>query len=390
MKIIQVTPGLLPIPPNGWGAVEKIIWEYHNSSIQLGHGSSIKYLDEVKPGEQSIVHVHVANLALLCHEKGIPYIFTMHDHHAHLYGKDSPVYNENKKALRNALIGFVPAKYLVEYFGCSNVEYLSHGVNTNFFSCERDYTNTQHSLLCVANNGYMHDQSFDRKGFSFALEAAEKMGLPITICGPSNNKSFFENYQCSYEGLTIKYDLSEQQLAEEYGKHTIFIHASELEAGHPNLTVLEAMSSGLVVLSTLEEGQNTPGLIQISRESEDIVNKIKNSIDDFEILSKKSRESALELDWSNITKKLISRYESISSETMKKSLIYNYSTTPISFREKREPRNSFHYSFIESPKCEILGPVVKEYLVKFVNHDTDEVIYSSSIGNNCWAASSKK
>ena len=390
MKIIQVTPGLLPIPPNGWGAVEKIIWEYHNQSIKLGHGSVIKYLDEVKPGEQTIVHVHVANLAILCHERGIPYIFTMHDHHAHLYGKDSPVYKENKKALRNALIGFVPAKYLVKYFGYPNIEYMSHGVNTSFFSCERDYTNTQHGLLCVANNGYIHDQSFDRKGFSFALQAAEKMNLPITICGPSNNRSFFEKYQCSYDKLTIKYDLTEDQLANEYKNHTIFIHASELEAGHPNLTVLEAMSSGLVVLSTLEDGQDTPGLIRITRELEDIEDKIKNSISDFENLSKRSRECAMELDWSNVTQKLISRYESISSETMKKSLVYNYSMTPISFREKKEPQNTFHYSFIESPKCEILGPVSKEYLVKFVDHDTNEVVYVSSIKNNCWAAASKK
>ena len=29
MKIIQVNLGLLPIPPNGWGAVEKIIWDYY-------------------------------------------------------------------------------------------------------------------------------------------------------------------------------------------------------------------------------------------------------------------------------------------------------------------------------------------------------------------------
>jgi hypothetical protein len=28
MNIIQVTPGVIPISPNGWGAVEKVIWEY--------------------------------------------------------------------------------------------------------------------------------------------------------------------------------------------------------------------------------------------------------------------------------------------------------------------------------------------------------------------------
>ena len=36
MKIINVTPGILPIPPNGWGAVEKIIWECHQNFIKKG------------------------------------------------------------------------------------------------------------------------------------------------------------------------------------------------------------------------------------------------------------------------------------------------------------------------------------------------------------------
>ena len=34
MKIVQVATGLITIPPNGWGAVERIIWEYTNN-LQL-------------------------------------------------------------------------------------------------------------------------------------------------------------------------------------------------------------------------------------------------------------------------------------------------------------------------------------------------------------------
>jgi hypothetical protein len=49
MRISQVTPGLIPIPPNGWGAVEKIIWEYHCISNDMGHDSHIKYLNDVDP-----------------------------------------------------------------------------------------------------------------------------------------------------------------------------------------------------------------------------------------------------------------------------------------------------------------------------------------------------
>jgi hypothetical protein len=36
MKIININPGILPIPPNGWGAIEKIIWDYHQEMLNIG------------------------------------------------------------------------------------------------------------------------------------------------------------------------------------------------------------------------------------------------------------------------------------------------------------------------------------------------------------------
>ena len=63
MKIIQVNLGLLPIPPNGWGAVEKIIWDYYQLLNSKGLECQIKYLNEIQYADDIIVHVHVANLA---------------------------------------------------------------------------------------------------------------------------------------------------------------------------------------------------------------------------------------------------------------------------------------------------------------------------------------
>ena len=99
MRIVNVTPGLLPIPPNGWGAVEKIIWEIHQNLLALGHDAKILYADEIKKDDFDIVHVHVANLANLLHSRGIPYVFTLHDHHAYLYGNGSDLFKENLKAI---------------------------------------------------------------------------------------------------------------------------------------------------------------------------------------------------------------------------------------------------------------------------------------------------
>jgi glycosyltransferase involved in cell wall biosynthesis len=36
MKIILIGPGLAPIPPTGWGAVESLIWDYYENLVKLG------------------------------------------------------------------------------------------------------------------------------------------------------------------------------------------------------------------------------------------------------------------------------------------------------------------------------------------------------------------
>ena len=65
LKIAQVHPGCgIPVPPPDWGAIEKIVWEFHCNFINLGHESYIKFINEIHPGEYDIVHCHVANLAL--------------------------------------------------------------------------------------------------------------------------------------------------------------------------------------------------------------------------------------------------------------------------------------------------------------------------------------
>jgi len=87
MRICQVQTGMIPIKPigqMGWGAVEKIIREYQICLESMGHQVDIKYLNEIEPGQYDFVHVHMGNLALECDRKGIPFVFSLHDHHTEL------------------------------------------------------------------------------------------------------------------------------------------------------------------------------------------------------------------------------------------------------------------------------------------------------------------
>jgi len=149
MKVTQVTPGLIPIPPNGWGAVEKIIWEYKLKLEDLGVSTDIKYLNEVQVDETDIVHIHIANLAIEAKNKGIPYIFSLHDHHVVHNGRGSGNYNQNLEAIKGSIISFCHAEYLVNYFEeTDKLFYLSHGVDTSFFRNDTPIKSS-HKLLCI-------------------------------------------------------------------------------------------------------------------------------------------------------------------------------------------------------------------------------------------------
>jgi autotransporter strand-loop-strand O-heptosyltransferase len=385
MKIVQVHTGIHPIPPNGWGAVEKIIWEYKCCLEKLGHKCDVLYLNDIDPNRYDVVHVHLANLALELHERKIPYYFSFHDHHAYIYGKDSYIFDLNRKAMKHSIKSFVPAKYLVEYFDLPNVEYLSHGVNNSTFQPSNKLIDN-HKLLCVANNGFIHNQSEDRKGFAYAIEAAKTLNLPITVAGPPNNRHFFESYNSDYDKLTILYNLSEKELSELYRKHTIFLHPSISEAGHPNLTLLEAMASGLPVVGTFEDNNELNGLCKITRDVNVIVNGVTDIINNYSDFRDRALKTAKEKDWNKIVENnLLLGYHMDDNVNMKDKLLKIYTETTIKHLPVRTGTNKILVDYNDGCKVEIVGSYSKKYKVRFIDNKNNNVIYESTISNNMWS-----
>jgi hypothetical protein len=65
MKITLVGPGIMPIPPTGWGAVEILIWDTKSALEELGHEVQIvntrdarQIIDEINSFKPDFVHVH--------------------------------------------------------------------------------------------------------------------------------------------------------------------------------------------------------------------------------------------------------------------------------------------------------------------------------------------
>jgi hypothetical protein len=52
-RIALVGPGIMPIPPPGWGAVEILIWDYYRELVRLGHTVDIVNPIRGRPSDQS-------------------------------------------------------------------------------------------------------------------------------------------------------------------------------------------------------------------------------------------------------------------------------------------------------------------------------------------------
>jgi autotransporter strand-loop-strand O-heptosyltransferase len=385
-RIVQVTPGIIPIPPNGWGAVEKVIWEYKKQLEFLGYDVSILYADQVEKNDDQVVHVHMANLANLLHERGIDYVFSMHDHHVEHFGKESQCYKDNYAAIKNARLAFVHSPHLLEYFdNMPNIVYLQHGANlTDYVFTDRSkYVKESPSLAMMANNGLGGDPLFDRKGFLIGIEAAKKIGLPLTIICPGSNRQFFSHHlgeeDPKSEDVRVLYDLDYESSLEELGKHSIFLNPSCIEAGHPNLTVTESIACGIPVVGT--SFVDLPGLVRCQRNSESLAKGIVECLIAYDSKVEEIRSSRYKISWNVVVTKMLQNYKKYFSVSEKAQLEWQYSKTAINRRKKQE-KNGVIVEFSQG-RAFLKTSLFSEGLsAVFTDRKTNRIIYETQIGKS--------
>ena len=85
MKISIVGPGIMPIPPTGWGAVEILIWDQKLALEELGHevqivntASGIEIIKEINSFRPDFVHVQYDDFVELCPYIQYPNAITSH------------------------------------------------------------------------------------------------------------------------------------------------------------------------------------------------------------------------------------------------------------------------------------------------------------------------
>jgi glycosyltransferase involved in cell wall biosynthesis len=324
MRIAQVISSNLPILPTGqrgWGATELIMDEYTKNFRILGNEVDLLYLNNVQPKMYDIVHIHVANLCIEAHKRGIEYVYSTHDHHSYHYGKNSSNYKEQLEAMKKSIFSLAPAEYVVDYFDDTDkLFYLSHGVDTNYYTPTKAFYSVKnepvvHKLLMCANNGVAGDYGADRKGFRYGIEAAKMLNLPITIVGADANTKFFEIHKdlLQYDKLTvIDTNPNEEEKLKIFQDHTIFLHPSNLEYGHPNLTLLEAASVCMPMVATYKGSKDIAGLVKINELStSSVIAGIHVVMNDYERMIDNMAKERSSYSWLNVCKNLEKKYNTV-------------------------------------------------------------------------------
>lgn len=397
MKICEITPGLIEIPPKNWGAIEKLIWNYKLSFEKLNHTVDIEYLNNYDTNKYDIMHIHVANLANIAFERGYDYIFSLHDHHILI--RDN-VLEENLTAIQNSLFTFVFSERIYNSKQLSVVKdkliLISHGVDIEKYKKVHNQNNTK-SLLCVGNTGLAGDPYNDRKGFLFAIELSKQLDLPLTICGPNQLKDFLSHYNINEnDKLKFKFNLSEDELIQEYSKHKIFLHPSNLEAGDPNLTLIEALSCGLPIVGTCETNSFKMDGMEIVNELsielyKNAINKVFENYDYYCNMTNNSREF---FNWDNIIRYkeyiILDALNIRNRKRFTETLNSGYKNIIHINDNVRIIQNKLNISYLDGVLFNSFGKTEENYDVTFIDNDTGHVVWRDNVSTNKWTAPNLK
>jgi len=308
----QIQPGAIPISLGQWGAIEKIIYGYKKCFEEKGYNVDISYPLDIHK-QYDIVHAHIANQALLLKGRGIPYFFSMDDHHIVTHGKNSPLFQQQIDAIKGSLCTFLGAEFLFDMFDevKDKLRYLQHSTDTSFFVPHE--SRAPKSILCVGNTLYdMDGQMVDRKGFELAIQAANELSIPITIAGPTkSNQEFSDRMKAKGHKFMNVLDPNEEELLYLYQSHSVFCFPTFLEAGHPPVAVIEAMSCGLPIVATYLGTDVIPKeTLIVERTVKNVKKAILEAIYNYDKLSKRSRELAVSTyDWKIVANQLEKFYK---------------------------------------------------------------------------------
>lgn len=318
MKITLVGPGIMPIPPTGWGAVEILVWDTKNALENLGHEVQIvntqnpqEIINQINSFRPDFVHVHYDEFIGVYPYIQYPKAITSHFGYLerpNMYNSYVNVFNAFGNIKPNIFcLSEGISKVYETVLGISKDQLFvtPNGVNSEVFKVTDKPTYSNHSIY-LAKIDYRKRQHLFQNIDSlwYAGNIADQRFNP--------NRNYLGEWskETLYENLT------------EYGNLVLL---SDGEA-HP-LVCMEALCSGLgLVISEFATAN-----LDLTKEFIDVIPEEKvNDIDYVETIINKNRDYSIkhrkeilkyskQFSWNNILKthyipnveRVISNYDRI-------------------------------------------------------------------------------
>ena len=312
MKICLIGPGIMPIPPEGWGGVEHLIWNFHNQLKKVGDEVTIvntqnlrEVVEVVNDGNFDAVHLHYDQYAeimphLKCEKKMItshyPYLENPEPQYVLLY--DLLKRSESHVV---SLSDRIKKEFVARGIDSTDVSVLPCGIDTELYILDETDVLYPDRSIVVGKIEPRKRQTF-----------LQHKDLNIDFIG-NNADSSFDELDPHYLGEQSKQDIMDNLTA-----YASMVLLSSGEA-HP-FVCLEGMAAGLgLVLSE----QSTANL-DVSQPFITVIPD--NKLDDTTYLNQKIKENRKislsmrkeikkycldNFDWSSIIKQYKSIIESI-------------------------------------------------------------------------------
>jgi glycosyltransferase involved in cell wall biosynthesis len=299
-KIMLISDGAIPVPPiNGWGALERVVWNYSQQLIKLGyevlisnHQDSSKVLEDWRRFKPDLVHNHIGkhweamSLMYGCKKivtnHGGAFIFhkEFYDHVFTNYFRDCELY----------LLTDEEKTFYESYNIWKTIIIVPNGVDSQIFKNSK-----------IRDGAVYLGQINTRKKQSYY----QKLGIDCYFAGNAEDPTF--NYSNSkYLG-----SWTHEQVADNLCKFNalVLLSSSELQP----LVCLEALCSGLGLVISKPSAQSLdtskPWISVIPEDKLDDIDFINNEINRISSLSERYREDIIKygnsFDWANIIKKYV-------------------------------------------------------------------------------------
>jgi glycosyltransferase involved in cell wall biosynthesis len=274
VKVLLVGTGAHPIPPTGYGAVERVLFEYGRALARAGetvqilnevHGRgplaeyrfAFRLPSRIRREQFDIVHASTPVVANRLAGAGIPYVYTSHSRHwfwretwRHRWG-----FRLERRAVRRAagIVALTPELESAIRAGLPSLPsvpfgVIPYGVNVDEYAPEWDLRQGRRAL----GVGLV----LPMKRWEVAAQALKGTGVALRIAGPIPDPAVAAKVRAAGDSVELLGEVDEPGLRRLYGESDWLVHPSQVEV-LPR-AVLEALASGLPVVASSAIGTLFP------------------------------------------------------------------------------------------------------------------------------------